>query len=286
MAFILVRPIPAFSCERKSGGRMTDPITYCIKRVDEGCFHFNTSHCNMSVPVEWAEHMARLSSVLPLLSSRLASRSCESHLSPALASAFFLEKWHLHSLPLQKWTKRVEGQSECQSLLRRKDPTRRGHPTAAQGCLTASISLLTVILSNIKRGREKWDWVWGSQTSLLFPGWGKLHPSFSVRGQDSFAFPSLLKLKGRSCDWKRVLEKRVLAYKASISEKYDLKSWPTENLGPSWAPRCGIATLGNHQVELGERKGAFGIATHLTPACLWPSKTRADWLLSNSVGLS
>lgn len=189
---------------------MRDPITYCIRRIDEGYFHFNTSHHNMSVPVEWAEQMARLSLVLSLLSSRLASRICESHLSPPLPSAFFLEKWRLHSFPLQKWTKGFEGQSECQSFLRRKDPARLEHPIAAQGYLTANISLLTVILSDVKRGREKWDWVWDSQSSLLFPGWGKLHHNFSVKGQDSFTFASLLRLKGRSCDWKRVLQRHCL----------------------------------------------------------------------------
>lgn len=34
------------------------------------------------------------------------------------------------------------------------------------------------------------------------------------------------------------------AYKASISENYYLNSWLTEYLGSSWAPGCGISTLG------------------------------------------
>lgn len=52
MAFVSAKPIPAFSWERKSGGRKRDPTTYRIRRVAAGCFHFNTSHCNMLVPIE------------------------------------------------------------------------------------------------------------------------------------------------------------------------------------------------------------------------------------------
>ena len=39
---------------------MRDPTTYRIRRADEGCFHYNTFHCNMLVPVEWVEQTARL----------------------------------------------------------------------------------------------------------------------------------------------------------------------------------------------------------------------------------
>lgn len=93
-AFVSAKPPCAFSWERKSGGRMRDPTTYRIRRADEGCFHFNTSHCNMLVPVEWVEQTARLvrlSSVLSLLSSRLASRSSGSSLLLPLPSASSLE---------------------------------------------------------------------------------------------------------------------------------------------------------------------------------------------------
>lgn len=38
-----MRSIPAFSCERKNGGEITDPTTNLIGRVDEGCFHFSAS---------------------------------------------------------------------------------------------------------------------------------------------------------------------------------------------------------------------------------------------------
>lgn len=106
-----MKPIHAFSWERKSGGRMRDPTTYCIRRADQGCFHFNTSHCNMLVPVEWVEQTARLvrlSSVLPLLSSRLASRSGGSSLLSPLPSAASLERWSLYPLPLQKWAWEAE----------------------------------------------------------------------------------------------------------------------------------------------------------------------------------
>lgn len=116
----------------------------------------------------------------------------------------------LSSLALQKWSDGFEGQNECRSLLRRKDPARCEHPTVALGYLRASISLLTVILPDVKKRRGKWGWAWGSQTSLLFHGWGKSHPNFSLEGQDAFAFLSLLRLKWSSCDWEGVLERHCL----------------------------------------------------------------------------
>lgn len=153
--------------------------------------------------------------------------------SPILSTSS-LERWCLHPLSLQKWTKGFEAPQEEKSL---QGVSALLLPWAAwqqalPHCCYPPWS---------KKGKRK---IRLGLRSLDLPvfSWLREITSHFQSQREIFIRLSLLKEDEL---WLGEKTREVLPInKVSISEKYDLNSWLNEYLGSSWAPGCGICTLG------------------------------------------
>lgn len=185
--------------------------------------------------VYWTDGQAVLGPLSPVLKAGLKEwwEQSLSALSPILSTSS-LERWCLHSLSLQKWTKGFEAPQEEKSL---QGVSALLLPWAAwqqalPHCCYPPWS---------KKGKRK---IRLGLRSLDLPvfSWLREITSHFQSQREIFIHLSLLKEDEL---WLGEKTREVLPInKVSISEKYDLNSWLNEYLGSSWAPGCGICTLG------------------------------------------